>query len=349
MPNKNECSNTSMSIDDGTVIIPQKLIEKQHEETPTDMPEATGSNIEINKSDEELEIAFDLDTDEPDEALAELAAALSEFLDESDGQANLAIDYVIGVVESKTKIAKAETVEDFERALIESIVLPVARASQPAPNPNVPISVLMTFDDAMIVSELHHLEESCTLNVDVSLVDFNRMRSYFMYLCRTGIGHEAVDAALRDIALYHEQAENGTLPDIPKVKFGFFKRLKMMKACAKKQMGVLKNLLKQSHNMRDIEIWYSRYMLSAPIEFAKEHGYLEPAKAAAMATDVQVKKDCAQIAQSMGYDCDTWDVDYERVAHAMRTFCVNKTGYSYIENWLFAAISKHENQTGSLL
>lgn len=315
---------------------------------PAEVPDDNGG-LTIEREGDGIVIAVDLDEENDLAAIEELTKALSEFLDESDGQAGLAVDYIVGVVEAKAKIARAQTAEEFEQAFAESVVLPLAQAAKGAPNPNVAVSALMGFDDAEMLSEIGSFEKSGIMNVDPSQIDLARLRAHFMKLCREGIGDEATDAALRDVARYHEQRESGTLPEIPQVKLGFFKRLKMMKACATKQMGVLRNLLKQSHNLRDIEIWYSRYLLSAPIEFAREHGYTEPAKAAAMATDEQVKKDCAQLAQSMGYDCESWDVDYARVAHAMRTFCVNKTGYSYVENWLYAAMSRHDGFDGALL
>ena len=312
--------------------------------------DADSNGVDVIQDGEEITIEIDIDdADDMDAAKEEMIQALQDFIDESGGQVELMIDYVIGITETRANIAKAETIEDFEHAFMESIIMPLAKASASLPNPNLTISTLMSFGDAMMTTELSHIRELGIAKVDISQADFNRMRRYFMKVCQNGIGVEGVDAALRDVARYHEQKASDTLPDIPQTKFGFFKRLKMMKGCAQKQMDMLRNLVKQSHNLHDIEIWYSRYMLSAPIEYAKEHGYLIPAQAAAMATDEQVKKDCAQLAQSMGYDCDSADVDYQRVAHAMRTFCVNKTGYSYVENWLFAATSKHEDLQGSLL
>lgn len=117
----------------------------------------------------------------------------------------------------------------------------------------------------------------------------------------------------------------------------------------KKQANMLRNLFKQSHNMRDIEIWYSRYLLAAPIELAKDEGFWDAALEAGAKSDAAIKKECAEIAQAMGFDYQPWDVDYDRIHRAMRTFCVNKTGYSHVINWIYAASVQADGKKGSLL
>lgn len=305
--------------------------------------------------DSELVFMLPLDSDgdgfDDNELIQELTSALSQFLDESDGNAKLAIDYIVGITEGKQKISKSQTIEELESAVVENIVLPLARSASSLPNPNDAVSSLMMIDDKVFVDEISSVRDSGIADegIDFDALDFNRMKDKFISLCAAGVGDAATDAALNDVVRYHRQKEQGNLPDIPRIKFGFFKKLKMARNVIKKRANMLRTMIKQAHNKHDIEIWYSRYALAAPIEFAKEEGFIMSLAQAAVTNDAIIRQDCAQIAQAMGFECNSWDIDYARVAQGMRTFCVNKTGYSYPENWLYAVTSKWEMDDKKLI
>lgn len=308
-------------------------------------------------ADGESELVFTLPLDsdggefDDNELIQELTNALSQFLDESDGNAKLAIDYIVGITEGKQKISTSRTIEELESAVIENIVLPLARSASSLPNPNDAVSSLMMIDDKVFVDEIDSVRNSGIADegIDFDALDFSRMKDKFISLCAAGVGDAATDAALNDVVRYHRQKEQGNLPDIPRIKFGFFKKLKMAHNVLKKQANMLRTMIKQAHNKHDIEIWYSRYALAAPIEFAKEEGFIMSLAQAAVTSDAVIRQDCAQIAQAMGFECNSWDIDYARVAQGMRTFCVNKTGYSYPENWLYAVTSKWEMDDKKLI
>lgn len=306
-------------------------------------------------SDGRTEMVFTLpsldgDADVSDDVLQELTDALITFLGETDGNGRIAVDYIVGLTEGRVKISQAKTIEELERAIVDNMVLPLARSAAGLPNPNSAVSSLLSVDDKAFLAEFHHLTGEGLVNedVDVDAIDFARMETYFIQLCASGIGDAPTDAALADVAKYHVQRRDGNLPEIPHVRFGFLKKIKMARQVLKQQARMLRTMLKQTHNLHDIEIWYSRYALSAPIEIAKEEGFVRSLAVASAMSDEAVRADVAQISCAMGFDCTAESVNYARVAQGMRTFSVNKTGYSYPENWIYAAMSRWESDERKL-
>lgn len=292
------------------------------------------------KDDKTLDIDFAEMLADDEDALVEMQKALEEFLAMTPDSGGAVVDYITSTISYKQKVAKAETVEELEHAFVDSIVYPIASAAEKMETfqqSNAALSTLMVMSPSEMMSELANYVFAGIADEELAMkVSLARMDDYFTALCRQGCGYEVADTYLADVACYRDQKKRDALPVITPVK-GFLKRFRARKGCIKEQIKMGSSAIKQIHSLRDVEIWYSRYALTAPIKYARE-GFVAPLMEIATAPDDYIRKECAFLAEQAGYECSPEDFDVARVRHAMRTFCVNKTGYSHPENWLMASL-----------
>lgn len=274
--------------------------------------------------------------EEDTEAIAELTDAIGEFLDEG-GQADRLIAYVVRSAKYREKMQNAESVDEIEDIVVEKAIMPIVAAAEQGSGDVLPLvfPVLASYGEETAKQDVLDYLRGGDIRINIETISYERIMEKFTAKCRRGVGDDEIDTYLADVAHYHMQQKRGELPKLGKVK-GFFKNLKAHKKCLDKQAKSIMTAEKQVRTKSDAEIWFSRYLLAAPIELAKD-GFLTPISHIAFYDDSLLRKECSFYAKQVGIDMEEEDVDLANVKSAMRAFCVSRTGYSHAAHWLAAA------------
>lgn len=289
-----------------------------------------------------VHLTFAEDGTYDDEALTEaLLGVITDFADEIDADnAETAVGMIVSKIGYRNHLVAAETSEEIEKAIIDWTVRPTIET---AVKTNTPVEILSIFmgynrdDIEQGISEAVAGEDITQEQADE--LDRTRMEQYLIEVLAESTGNEAADAALNDVRTYFLQERSGNLPKAPvsTKKLNFFTRCRIVNQCLKKQVEMLRSIGKNIKTLGDLEVWYSRYAYGAPLEMIKETGYAKLFRYVAPTSKEEILKDCVRIARELGYqDAGETSFDYENISRAMRAYCVNKTGYSYPMNWLYA-------------
>lgn len=273
-----------------------------------------------------------MDTDN----LKDMVDTVGRFFDAGGDAASL-IAFVECSASLRQRMRQSSTIDEVEDVIAEKAIMPIVQAAlNDSDNAaKLVFPILSSYCESEVQRDLLDYLRAGDLTVSTSGISKTRIMNKFVNKCRNGIGYDEIDACLMDVATYHRQKTQGTLPQISKVK-GVFTNLKAQKECLKRQAKAIITAEKQVHTKSEAEIWFSRYLLAAPIELAKE-GFLTPISHIAFYGEELIRKECAFYAKQLGLELAEEDVNVDHVKSAMRAFCVNKTGYSHAAHWLAAA------------
>lgn len=297
---------------------------------------ADGSDGVNGKKIDVIEVASEV------EALDAMTESIRGFIGEG-GDAEALIAYVTEVVGSRMQIGDAASAAEAERAIARRAVVPICAAAKidSALGDATLFSILANYDESAIAEDIEDSVLAGDLTIPADEIDVGSVMDAVIELCVEGLGEDAgIDSVLSDVARFHRQRRGDELPKIDVIR-GFWKNLKAQRRCLHKQVETMESASRFVSGRRDVQIWFSRYLLGAAIELAKE-GYVVPLKHIACYGGDLIRDECSYFAKHVGVDLPKGDVDLDQVRSAMRSFCVSKTGYQNASCWLSVAL-REEN------
>lgn len=292
-------------------------------------------------SDEVMQVlVVDSEDAEANEKVLERLADSVRDVVGSGGSAEGLIAYATSAVESKMQLSHARDMREVEKAIAASAVIPLCRAAEadPAIKHGALFLMLVEYSEDDARTDFEKAIEAGGIDIegdDGEAFSAKRVVAELEQMCSEGFGcDDEIDSILSDVSRFRRQRSAGELPSIEPMR-GAFKRFKAYWSCVREQAKSITAGAKFANSKRDAEIWFSRYLLGAPIETAKM-GYWRPLGDVAGLDDKALRRECSFYAKQIGVELAEGDVGLGNVKSAMRMFCASKTGYQNASSWLLA-------------